>query len=146
MNRQYPKIPRIACTSAAYTLFSCALVYFCGCRPPKAENMLHDFKTRPQMIREIHTLDLTPAEPALQNRPTLDPNRPAPPQIELTLEQCRALALENNLDLKVQLINPTIAAERISEEEARFEAALRSRFTYAKSDAPVATELDIAGP
>ena len=118
---------------------------FTGCRPPKAENMLYDFKTQPQMLREIQTLNLTPAEPALQDRLPIDPNQPAPPELELTLERCRALALQNNLDLKVQLISPAIAAERVSEEEARFEAALFSNLTYAKSDAPVASTLDITG-
>ncbi len=145
MNKEWPKIPRIAHTFTAYALISCALVHFSGCRKPKAENLIHDFKGRPQMLREIQTLNLTPAEPALQDRPPIDPNQPAPPQLELTLERCRALALQNNLGLKVQLISPAIAAERVSEEEARFEAALRSNFTYAKTDTPVASNLDISG-
>jgi len=113
-----------------------------GCRPPKAENMLYDFKTQPEMLREIQTLNLAPAAPALQDRPPIDPNQPAPPEIELTLERCRALALENNLDLKVQLISPAIAAEKVSEEEARFEAALYSNLTYSKTDTPVTSFLD----
>jgi outer membrane protein TolC len=53
--------------------------------------------------------------------------------------------MENNLDLKVQLISPAIAAERVSEEEARFEAAFFSNIGYTKADTPVATTLDIAG-
>ena len=145
MNKEWPKIPRIAYTFAACALISGALVHFSGCRRPKGESLLHDFRGRPQMLREIQTLNLTPAEPALQDRPPVDPNQPAPPQLELTLERCRALALQNNLGLKVQLINPAIAAERVSEEEARFEAALRSNFTYAKTDTPVASNIDISG-
>ena len=145
MNKEWPKIPRIAYAFAACALISGALVHFSGCRRPKGESLLHDFRGRPRMLREIQTLNLTPAEPALQDRPPIDPNQPAPPQLELTLERCRALALENNLDLKVQLISPAIAAERVSEEEARFEAALRSNFTYAKTDTPVASNIDISG-
>jgi len=53
--------------------------------------------------------------------------------------------LENNLDLKVQLISPAIAAERVSEQEAAFEAAFFSNMTYAKSDTPVASLIDISG-
>ena len=141
MNKEWPKIPRIAYAFAACALISGALVHFSGCRRPKGESLLHDFRGRPRMLREIQTLNLTPAEPALQDRPPIDPNQPAPPQLELTLERCRALALENNLDLKVQLISPAIAAERVSEEEARFEAVLRSNLTYAKTDTPSSTRL-----
>jgi len=55
----------------------------------------------------------------------------------------RAWALENNLDLKVQLISPTIAAERVSQEEAKFEAAFFSNVSFNKSDTPVVSYLDI---
>jgi len=145
MNRESPKTPHAAHTFAAYALIACALIPFSGCRRPKAENMLYEFKTRPEMLREIQTLNLTPAEPALQDRSPIDPNAPAPPELEITLERCRALALENNLDLKVQLISPAIAAESVTEEEARFEAALFSNFNYSKTDTPVASTLDISG-
>lgn len=157
MNKESPKTPPTAsaavtcalmpCALIPYALITCALVScalmpLAGCRPPKAENMLYDFKTQPEMLREIQTLNLAPAAPALQDRPPIDPNQPAPPEIELTLERCRALALENNLDLKVQLISPAIAAEKVSEEEARFEAALYSNLTYSKTDTPVTSFLD----
>ena len=150
MNRESPETPRAAYALLTYALITCALVscalmHLSGCRPPKAENMLYDFKTQPEMLREIQTLNLTPAEPALQDRVPADPNQPAPPELELTLERCRALALQNNLDLKVQLISPAIAAERVSEEEARFEAALVSSFAYAKTDTPVDSNLNISG-
>ena len=145
MNRESPETPRAAYALLTYALITCALVHLSGCRPPKAENMLYDFKAQPEMLREIQTLNLTPAEPALQDRVPADPNQPAPPELELTLERCRALALQNNLDLKVQLISPAIAAERVSEEEARFEAALVSSFAYAKTDTPVDSNLNISG-
>ena len=61
-----------------------------------------------------------------------------PEKLELTLEECRALALENNLDLKIQLINPAIAAERISQEEARFESTFNSGISYSNSNSPSA--------
>jgi outer membrane protein TolC len=65
-----------------------------------------------------------------------------PKELELTLEECRALTLENNLDLKVQLINPALAAERVSEQEAQFEAVFYSNLTFSKTDTPVASFLD----
>ena len=68
-------------------------------------------------------------------------NQTPPKQLEFTLEQCRALTLENNLDLKVQLISPAIAAEKVSEEEAKFEAAFFTNISYTKTDTPVSTIL-----
>jgi outer membrane protein TolC len=50
--------------------------------------------------------------------------------------------LENNLDLKVQLISPAIAAEKISEQEAAFEAAFFSNLKFSKTDTPSATFLE----
>ena len=43
-------------------------------------------------------------------------------QVEISLAQCRAWTLENNLDLKVALFDPELAETLVSEEEARFEA------------------------
>ena len=47
-----------------------------------------------------------------------------PESIELTLVEVRAAALANNLDLKVELVNPSLAQEFVNEEQARFEALL----------------------
>lgn len=62
-------------------------------------------------------------------------------EAELTLEDCRASTLENNLDLKVALITPTQAAERLSEEEARFESLFTLRTTWNEIDSPTASTL-----
>ncbi|MBN2139181.1 MAG: TolC family protein [Sedimentisphaerales bacterium] len=125
-----------------FSLMASALLCFAGCRPPKAETILRDFKTPPpHMLHEIKQLNLTPAQPGLRERSPIDPNTPAPFQIEITLEQARAIALENNLDLKAQLISPAIAAERVTEEEAKFEAALFSNLSYSRTDTPTSTTL-----
>ena len=126
-------------------LIACALFSLAGCKPPQPEEKFYKMNVAPQMLREIQTLELKPAKPEVQTRPVPDANQPPPAELELTLEQCRALALENNLDLKAQLISPAIAAERISEEEARFEAAIFSNLSYSKSDTPVGSILDITG-
>lgn len=60
---------------------------------------------------------------------------------ELTIEQCRASALEHNLDLKVALLSPTIAAQSVSEEEGRFEGAFTTRALWSESDAATASTL-----
>ena len=133
------------CALVSCALIACALFSLTGCKPSQPEEKFYKMNVAPQMLREIQTLDLKPAGPEMQTRPVPDANQPPPAELELTLEQCRALALENNLDLKAQLISPAIAAERISEEEARFEAALVSNLSYSKSDTPVGSILDITG-
>ncbi len=122
------------------------LIILTGCEQFSGEGDSYQIRIAPEKTRQIETLELQEAReeektPADVN----DVNEVPPKELELTLEQCRALTLENNLDLKVQLINPAIAAERISEQEAAFEAAFFSNMTYAKTDTPVATTLDIAG-
>ena len=44
--------------------------------------------------------------------------------VELTLEEVRAAALANNLDLKVELVDPAIAQKTLDAERAKFEAVL----------------------
>lgn len=50
---------------------------------------------------------------------------------ELTIEQARAEAIRNNLDLRVSVMDPRIAREETTAERARFEAVFRpsARFT-----------------
>lgn len=70
--------------------------------------------------------------------------KPAPPRSvrEIGLEEVRAAVLANNLDLEVELVEPAIAATRIDEERARFEATFRGSATITRLDSPtpLATE------
>ncbi len=102
-----------------------------------------EFFVPQEEVRQIDVIDL---EEAAEDKPyTVDVIEPEASQIELSLEECRALALENNLDLRVQLINPSIAKEGISQEEAKFDATFTGNVNYAKTDTPTASTLDIAG-
>jgi outer membrane protein TolC len=49
-----------------------------------------------------------------------EPNK-AEPIVELTLDEARAAALSNNLDLKIQLVDPSIAQRSLDQERAKFE-------------------------
>ena len=49
---------------------------------------------------------------------------------------------KNNLDLKVDLINPTIAKESLSEEQGRFEAVFFADASLATTDQPTASQLN----
>jgi outer membrane protein TolC len=63
----------------------------------------------------------------------------APEQASVSLADVRASALENNLDLQVELVNPSIAATLVSEEQARFESTFFATARHTKVDSP--TEL-----
>jgi outer membrane protein TolC len=58
-----------------------------------------------------------------------EPNQPRP-VVKLTLEEVRAAALANNLDLKVQLISPALAQQTVDAERAKFESVFRASAGY----------------
>ena len=124
------------------------LSVFCllaGCEAFEAEKS-KPMRFASERFRAIETLELSEAKDQQNGRADVnDVNEVPAKELTLTLEQCRALTLENNLDLKVQLISPAIAAEKVSEQEAQFEAAFFSNVRYGKTDTPVASILDIAG-
>ncbi len=57
-------------------------------------------------------------------------------QVTLTLAQCRAEALANNLDLKVALVDPLIADESLNVERAKFEAVFQPFARFRNDDRP----------
>lgn len=63
-------------------------------------------------------------------------------RVSFSIENVRAAALANNLDLKVQLIAPAIAAESVNTERAKFEAVFAGSINYTKTDTAVATQLE----
>jgi outer membrane protein len=113
------------------------LIALTGCEQFTSD--MEPYETRiapPEETRQIRPL-------VLQETKEIEKIAEEPPkELELTLEQCRALTLENNLDLKVELINPAIAAEQVSQQEAQFEAAFTTNLAYSKTDTPVASFLD----
>ncbi len=62
-----------------------------------------------------------------------EPNAPVE-TLELTLEQVRQAALANNLDLKVELIDPAIARRSLDAERAKFEAVFFGSADYYHAD------------
>ena len=62
-------------------------------------------------------------------------------ELALSIEEARASALTNNLDLKATLLDPAIAREGVTREEARFEAAFTLRAGYQDLDSPTASQL-----
>jgi outer membrane protein len=110
-----------------FTLVCLGLFFIAGCEEFAKEEEFYTIKTEPEQTREIQTLKLEPRTDV--NKPA-EVNKPAQSEIGLSIEQCRAMTLTNNLDLKVQLIAPAIAAQRVSEEEAKFESSFFSNLSY----------------
>ena len=120
------------------------LIVLTGCQQFFGDENSYQTRIAPEKTRQIETLELQKAIKEKKAPPpdVNDVNEAPTKELELTLEECRALTLENNLDLKVQLVNPSIAAERVSEQEAQFEAAFYSNLTFSKMDTPTASFLD----
>lgn len=113
-----------------------------GCTRLRKEDRFGEFKVPREKLRQIETLDLKDMKS--EEKTPAEPNA-APPELTLTLEEARALALQHNLDLKVELLAPTIAAEAVNAEEAKFEWAFFSNATFAKTDRPQATAVSLIG-
>ncbi len=98
--------------------------------------------------------EMTRIEGALAS--TFDPDVPDPiaearaafdamERYEMSLAEARAAVLQNNLDLEAALVNPTIAAESVAEEEGRFESVFTLSGSWAETDAPTASTLSGSG-
>lgn len=126
---------------------SIALLWLCGCENPSADTAFYKMKVPDKKLHTIDTFELeqyrSPQQPEVPT--VLDLPAEPPEKIELTLEECRALALENNLDLKVQLYTPTIAEQNLNAERAKFEASFFANTTYYKIDQPASANLAIQG-
>ncbi len=107
-------------------------------------------RIEPRRLRTVDTLDISASRTAASTdgRTESEKLKDPPPdpfagldQVDVTLEQARAWALEGNLDLRVALIQPTIAAERVNEEEAKFEGLFTLDGRYGSFDQPTDSTL-----
>jgi len=135
MNRhERPGLVRLI---ALVALVALAWTAAAGCRNA-ADRYMTDVVPREQ-LRSVEPLDLEGmAAPEKEAEPAVGE---PPGELTLTLEECRATALRNNLDLKVALLSPTIANETVNQEEARFEALFFANAGMSKTDAPVSSDL-----
>ena len=103
-----------------------------------------------QALREIDMVD--PAEFAVAPPTTMPTTMPATlptrattqpvRDVPLTLAEVRRLALQNNLDLKVELFAPAIARQNLSVAQAEFESLFTTSVDYGTFDTPTATQLE----
>lgn len=97
-------------------------------KPPKTlDTAIAEFKSDPK------SLNLT--APPLPDKPT-DKKEPPKESQALTIADARAMALSNNLDLKIALIEPSIAATYVSEETAKFDDLIFAHAKYSNKDTP----------
>jgi outer membrane protein len=103
----------------------------------------YDPEVTRQKLRQVQTLDTEAlqakdegkeAEPAEPNAPA-EPNQLAG-KMDISLEDCRNIALQNNLDIKTQLIGPAIAAQSLNAELAKFEAVFFTDASYTRAETP----------
>lgn len=95
-----------------------------------------------EAVRQIDVIDLKEAQEEIID---IDVSKPELSELTISLEECRALTLENNLDLRIQLINPSIAQEGVNQEEAKFEAIFFGKVEYNNTDMPQSSLLDGTG-
>ena len=130
------QISRFRFSAILYSLVLLSVI-LTGCEKFPGDEAFYEMTVAPEKLREIETLELQKTE--VEENGISDANEAPPKELMLNLEECRALTLENNLELKVQLISPTIAAEQVSEAEAVFESAITSNIQYSKTDTPTAS-------
>jgi outer membrane protein TolC len=123
-------------TAAAVLLTSCSNPF-----GPIDADYDRNLAPKVERLREIQRFEAKkyedPAPPAMPKTGEKPPSRLAGLEsASLTIEQARAAALANNLDIKVVLVDPSISAQSLRAEEAKFEAVFAPNIGYAEGDAP----------
>ncbi len=131
------------------TLSALALAAAAGCSSPfSTTDADRGMQAGAERLRSVKPLDMAAAAKPASGEAA--PKRPVPPpkdpfagaeRVSVTIDQVRAWTLENNLDLHVTLIDPTIARLRVTEEEAKFESVFFANASYRSLDQPTASTL-----
>lgn len=113
----------------------------CGGTQVRRTAELEALAARSGAIERVQLEDQSKSEPASIERATeelaakaVEPNAVPHGAVELTLEEARAAALTNNLDLKFHLFGPSIAEQAVDEERAKFEWTFFGSAGYSRSE------------
>lgn len=113
----------------------------CGGGPVRRTAELEALAARSGEIERVQLKDQSKSEPVSIERATeelaarvVEPNAVPHGTVELTLEEARAAALTNNLDLKFHLVGPSIAEQAVDEERAKFEWTFFGSAGYNRSE------------
>jgi len=104
-----------------------------GCKGLSKYETMDGKKVPEEKLRQVQPLELDPATPPDMNEIK---NRVAPERMELTLAECRSMALENNLHLRTRLTDPVLAQESLNQERAKFEAVFNGTGSFEDRDDP----------
>jgi outer membrane protein len=134
------------------TAVACGVALLSACNNPvfTQKNYLARPITREQLqvIDSVQLSDESKTPPVSVDQAAQDiiqkvAQKPPPAEkIDLALADVRAAALANNLDLKVDVINPSIAAQDIDIEEARFESTFVASARRSITDSPTTVETE----
>lgn len=129
------------CSAALASVSGCATVY--GHLDPLLEQRIDE------RLRRVTTARMNPGARGKSitvseavsaadrtNSATSRPSAAAGGNLALSLSDARRHALQNNLDLSVQILQPEIARTQISEEASRFDATIVVGAAYRKKDLP----------
>lgn len=138
------KAPRRAALQRRASSAAAVALLAGGCASP-FHTAFEDYgpRTPIERLRDIQRLPterFARSEEATPAAPSPDPFA-GMQRVELTLEECRAWTLQNNLDLRVALVDPTIANEVLNQEEGRFESVFFSNFRYSNLQQPTSSTL-----
>jgi outer membrane protein TolC len=113
----------------------------CGSTQVRRTAELEALAARSGAIERVQLEDQSRSEPVSIERATealaakaVEPNAVPHRAVELTLEEARAAALTNNLDLKFHLVGPSIAEQTLDEERAKFEWTFFGSAGYSRSE------------
>ncbi len=115
------------------------LVVCCAVAGCVEKTRLDKYDTTKFNTKQLSVIDKVELQPAEDQSMDRAPNFFSEPQEipkELSIEKCRQLALQNNLDLKVSLIEPEIAREDLKAAHAAFEPLFVSGFNFITNDFP----------
>ena len=112
-----------------------------GCSPPQLkENPRIDMLTRQldkidtvRLEEHLRTDPVTVAEATAEIVEDINEPNEVASAVELTLAEARAAALANNLDLKIDLVEPAIARQNLDVERAKFEAILDASIQHRRA-------------
>ena len=127
------------------TVSACLLLAGCPAPTLKEGPKIEALINRLDTIATVQPTDLSDSVPVSVEQAAKEvteqigePNESIP-VVELTLEQVRAATLANNLDLKIDLINPAIAQRAVDVERAKFEATFFGSAAYSISETEIGT-------
>jgi outer membrane protein len=139
-------LPEYRERSKKFALLACLLI--AGCKDFGAGGT-GELTIPHETLHRIDTLNLPTAPvppPSTQpttaaTLPTTLPATQPVREVQLSIEEARRLALQNNLDLKVQFFDPKIAGDSLDAERAKFEWVFRTTANYSRSDQQTGSEL-----